>query len=129
MRDPAEVEVDGGVVLHRVEQARDTPDDVISDWLQAQAYTDQPIGRTILGPTERVSAFSRDDLKLFIADHYGPEQMILSSARAVAHDNIVQLAPSPSGHLHHTKRYPVERPPCRGGASRTTRGYTQLLYV
>ena len=66
--DPSEVEVERGVILQEIGQALDTPDDVIFDWLQEQAYPDQPIGRTILGPSERVSAFSRDDLQRFIAD-------------------------------------------------------------
>src|SRR5210317_2354170 len=90
--DPREIEIERGVILQEIGQALDTPDDVIFDWLQEQAYPDQPLGRTILGPSERVSSFSRDDLQSFIADHYGPEQMILAAAGAVNHDEIVKLA-------------------------------------
>ncbi|MEL7154778.1 MAG: pitrilysin family protein, partial [Pseudomonadota bacterium] len=73
-------------------QALDTPDDVIFDWLQEQAYPEQPLGRTILGPTERVSSFARADLSEFVSQHYGPDQMILTAAGAVDHDAIVRLA-------------------------------------
>ena len=60
--DDAEIEVERGVILQEIGQALDTPDDVIFDWLQEQAYPDQAIGRTILGPAERVSNFNRTDL-------------------------------------------------------------------
>jgi predicted Zn-dependent peptidase len=97
--DPAEIEVERGVILQEIGQALDTPDDVIFDWLQERAYPEQPLGRTILGPTERVSQFARHDLSEFVADHYGPERMILSAAGAVDHDTIVGTAEALFGHL------------------------------
>ena len=90
--DPNEIEIERGVILQEIGQALDTPDDVIFDWLQEQAYPQQALGRTILGPTERVSAFSRDDLSTFVGEHYGPDQMILSAAGAVDHDVLCRLA-------------------------------------
>jgi len=86
--DPREIEVERGVILQEIGQANDTPDDVIFDWLQEASYRDQPLGRTILGPTERVSAFSRDDLASFVSEHYCPGQMILAAAGAVDHDQL-----------------------------------------
>ena len=53
--DPREIEIERGVILQEIGQSLDTPDDVVFDWLQEAAYPNQPIGRTILGPTERVS--------------------------------------------------------------------------
>ncbi len=97
--DPSEIEIERGVILQEIGQALDTPDDVIFDWLQESAYPRQPLGRTILGPTERVSAFARHDLSDFVAEHYGPERMILSAAGAVDHDVIVRTAERLFGHL------------------------------
>ncbi|MBK1636833.1 M16 family metallopeptidase [Rhodovulum adriaticum] len=97
--DPAEIEVERGVILQEIGQVLDTPDDVIFDWLQEVAFPDQPLGRTILGPAERVSGFSRDDLFAFVRRHYTPDRMILSAAGAVDHDEIVRLAESLFGHL------------------------------
>lgn len=90
--DKSEIEVERGVILQEIGQALDTPDDVIFDWLQEQAYPNQPMGRTILGPTERVANFSREDLTGFIDQHYGPEQMILAAAGAVDHDALCEMA-------------------------------------
>ncbi|MCB1350182.1 MAG: insulinase family protein, partial [Maritimibacter sp.] len=54
--DPSEIEIERGVILQEIGQALDTPDDIIFDWLQEAAFPDQPMGRTILGPAERVRA-------------------------------------------------------------------------
>ena len=97
--DQREIEVERGVILQEIGQSLDTPDDVIFDWLQEAAYPDQAIGRTILGPAERVSSFGRTDLAGFVAEHYGPGQMILAAAGAVDHDRLVTLAERGFGHL------------------------------
>ena len=97
--DENEIEVERGVILQEIGQALDTPDDVIFDWLQEEAYPNQPLGRTILGPSERVRHFSREDLSGFVEEHYGPGQMILSAAGAVDHDAIVREAEKLFGHM------------------------------
>lgn len=90
--EPREIEVERGVILQEIGQMLDTPDDVIFEWLQETAYPGQPMGRSILGTTERVSAFAGDDLRGFVASHYHPGQMILAAAGAVDHDAIVEQA-------------------------------------
>jgi predicted Zn-dependent peptidase len=80
---PTEIEVERGVILQEIGQAADTPDDIIFDWLQEEAFPDQPLGRTILGPAERVRGFTRGDFDRFVAEHYGPSEMILSAAGGV----------------------------------------------
>lgn len=80
------------MILSEIGQSLDTPDDIVFDWLQEAAYPDQAIGRTILGPAERVKSFNRGDFAGFVSEHYGPDQMILSAAGAVDHDQIVKLA-------------------------------------
>ncbi|CUH64187.1 Protease 3 precursor [Thalassovita gelatinovora] len=94
-----EIEIERGVILQEIGQALDTPDDVIFDWLQEQAYPGQALGRTILGPAEKVSSFTREDLARFVAEQYGPGQMILSAAGAVDHDALVREAEKLFGHL------------------------------
>ena len=97
--DESEIEVERGVILQEIGQAMDTPDDIIFDWLQEASYPGQALGRTILGPTERVSEFGRADLSRFISEHYGPRQMVLSAAGAIDHDEILKLAERHFGHL------------------------------
>lgn len=127
--DPAEIEVERGVILQEIGQARDTPDDVIFDWLQEESYRDQPLGRTILGPTERVSNFSRDDLSGFIGEHYGPGQMILSAAGAVDHDALVRTAEAMFGHMKPTPDYTVLPARFVGGEIRQSKPLEQAHFA
>jgi predicted Zn-dependent peptidase len=90
--DQREIEVERNVILQEIGQTLDTPDDIIFDWLQEAAYPDQAMGRTILGPAEKVSHFGREDLARFVGEHYGPDQMILAAAGDVDHAAIVKQA-------------------------------------
>ena len=97
--DAREVEIERGVILQEIGQSHDTPDDVVFDWLQETAFPNQALGRTILGPEERVKNFSRNDLISFVKTHYRPEQMILAAAGGLDHDEILKQAESTFGHL------------------------------
>ena len=127
--DPAEIEIERGVILQEIGQAFDTPDDVIFDWLQEESYRDQPLGRTILGPSERVRAFSREDLSGFVNEHYGPGQMILSAAGAVDHDSLVELAGRYFGDM--TARDGLQATPARftGGEARRAKALEQAHFA
>lgn len=127
--DPAELEVERGVILQEIGQSLDTPDDVIFDWLQEAAYPGQPLGRTILGPSDQVSRFSRSDLQGFVGEHYGPDRMILSAAGAVDHDAIVQFAEKVFGHL--PKATPEDAQPGQffGGERREIKNLEQAHFA
>ncbi|WP_375254302.1 M16 family metallopeptidase [Yoonia sp.] len=129
--DPAEIEVERGVILQEIGQTHDTPDDIIFDWLQEVAYPDQALGRTILGAAERVSSFSRDDLQGFVGEHYGPNQMILSAAGAIDHDAIVAQAEALFGHLPNVARAPELLQPAQfgGGERRQNKNLEQVHFA
>ena len=123
--EEGEIEVERGVILQEIGQALDTPDDVIFDWLQEEAYAGQPMGRSILGPADRVSAFERTDLQHFVAERYGPGAMIVSAAGAVDHDEIVRLGERLFGHLEPRDAGPVEPARFTGGERRVVRPLEQ----
>jgi predicted Zn-dependent peptidase len=127
--DPHEIEVERHVILQEIGQALDTPDDIIFDWLQEAAYPDQAMGRTILGPSERVSAFGRDDLSGFVAEHYGPDRMILSAAGAVDHDEIVKQAEKIFGGLSSVGCPAVERARWHGSERREIKDLEQVHFA
>ncbi len=127
--DPNEIEVERGVILQEIGQAWDTPDDIIFDWLQAESYRDQPLGRTILGPSERVQAFSREDLSGFTAEHYGPGQMILAAAGAVDHDALVRLAEGYLGELAGKTALTPDQARFTGGESRQSKALEQAHFA
>ena len=97
--DKREVDVERGVILQEIGQTLDTPDDIVFDWLQETAYPEQSLGRSILGPSENISRFSRDDLSTFVSEHYSPDRMILSAAGGVNHETLCKLAEKAFGDL------------------------------
>jgi len=123
--DPKEIEVERHVILQEIGQALDTPDDVIFDWLQERAYPDQALGRTILGEMERVSNFAEDDLRTFVSEHYGPDQMILSAAGAVDHDTVVAQAEELFGSMVSRPFLTADDARFQGGESRQTKDLEQ----
>lgn len=127
--DAREIEVERGVILQEIGQSLDTPDDVIFDWLQEECYRDQPLGRTILGPAERVSSFSREDLQGFVGEHYGPGQMILAAAGAVDHDVLVRLAEQMFGHLRPKPQLAEEGATFTGGEMRQVKDLEQAHFA
>ncbi len=127
--DPREIEVERHVILQEIGQALDTPDDIIFDWLQEAAFPDQPLGRTILGPSERVSSFGQGDLRRFVAEHYGPNQMILSAAGAVDHEQIVRLAEQYFGDLAPVVLPPLSPAAWRGGERREVKELEQVHFA
>ncbi|MEL6206778.1 MAG: pitrilysin family protein [Pseudomonadota bacterium] len=121
-----EIEVERGVILQEIGQALDTPDDIIFDWLQEAAYPDQALGRTILGPAERVRGFSRTDLAGFVAEHYGPERLVLAAAGAVDPEAIVAQAERLFGHLDRRSPARSESAAFRGGEKRIVKPLEQV---
>ena len=89
--DETELAREQGVVIQEIGQTRDTPDDLIFDYLQEVCYPGQPMGWPILGTEKTVSALNRANLKNFMSSNYHANGMILAAAGAVDHANVVQL--------------------------------------
>jgi predicted Zn-dependent peptidase len=123
--DPAEIETERHVILQEIGQALDTPDDIIFDWLQEVSYPDQAFGRTILGPAAQVGGFRREDLTRFVAEHYGPDQMILSAAGGVDHDAIVAQARDTFGGLARVGNGVIQPAAFLGGERREVKDLEQ----
>ena len=127
--DPREVEVERHVILQEIGQAHDTPDDVIFDWLQETAFPDQPLGRTILGPSEKVSSFGVPDLSGFVKERYAPGNIIVSAAGAVDHDAIVRAAEAAFGHLAAHDGGATDPARFRGGERRVEKDLEQAHFA
>ena len=127
--DSAEVEIERGVILSEIGQSLDTPDDVIFDWLQEVSYPDQPLGRTILGPEERVRSFTRDDLHAFVKEQYTPDHMVLSAAGAVDHDQLVKMAEVAFGGLEQRATRVLQPAVYKGGEHRVIKDLEQAHFA
>jgi predicted Zn-dependent peptidase len=98
--EPAEIERERQVVLQELGQARDTPDDIVFDHLQAAIFKDQPMGWSILGEEKTVTRFDRAMLTDYMASQYRLEGMTLVASGAVEHGEILKLAEDKCGGLN-----------------------------
>ncbi|HEY5723248.1 MAG TPA: pitrilysin family protein [Allosphingosinicella sp.] len=94
-----ELEREKQVVLQELGEARDTPSDLIFEELQAAAFTDQPLGRSILGSEESIEAIAVEDLHAWRETQYRGGTLSLVAAGKVDHDQLVALAEKHLGAL------------------------------
>ncbi|MFN3946265.1 MAG: M16 family metallopeptidase [Allosphingosinicella sp.] len=87
-----ELEREKDVVLQELGEARDTPNDIIFDDLQAAAFADQPLGRSVLGEEPSIEAITVDDLHDWRRGQYRAGSLSLVAAGKVDHDRLVELA-------------------------------------
>jgi predicted Zn-dependent peptidase len=87
--DPVELEREQHVIAQEIGAAEDAPDDIVFDHLQAIAFPDQPVGRSILGTRESVYGFKPDHLRAYLARNYRAPDMVVIATGAVKHDQVV----------------------------------------
>ncbi len=85
-----EIAREKNVIIQEINQAFDTPDDVVFDLFQGLACPNHSLGRPILGTAERVAGFSRNDLQNFMGRHYVAENIVISAAGNVNHDDLLR---------------------------------------
>ena len=127
--DKREIEVERNVILQEIGQSLDTPDDIIFDWLQEVSYPDQPLGRSILGPAERVSNFKKQDLSRFVKENYSPDNMILAAAGSVNHDSLVRQCEEIFGKLVKRKQKRLLAGEFAGGEVRHVKDLEQAHFA
>jgi predicted Zn-dependent peptidase len=87
--DDDELERERDVILQEIAAANDTPDDLVFELLQAQAFGDHPVGRPILGTAQCVSAHSAEALMAYRANHYSAGRMVVAAAGSIDHAALV----------------------------------------
>lgn len=89
--DAGELEKEKGVVLEEISMSEDTPEDLVHELLMLAHYGDQPVARPILGTEDRISAYTRDDLKNYWQSMYRPDRCVFSIAGSYEWDQVLDL--------------------------------------
>jgi len=90
--DADETEREKQVVLQELGEARDTPDDIVFDHLQAAAFPGQALGRSILGTDASIASLGPATLRDWLGGMYRAGSCVLVAAGAVEHEELVTLA-------------------------------------
>jgi len=105
--DGEELAREKGVVLEEIRQREDDPGDFVHEVFLNDRWGQHPLGKPIIGTSESVSSFERDDLVAYMDRRYTGGNLILSIAGHVDPDAVVELAEHYLGNV----KPGAERPP------------------
>ncbi len=86
---PNEVERERGVIIEELNMTNDQPDAYADMLIDEALWPDQAMGRDIGGTKESVGAISRQALADYHASQYVPNNVVVSVAGNIAHDEVV----------------------------------------
>lgn len=121
-----ELEREKNVIVQEIGAVMDTPDDLVFDLFQEQAFPGQSVGRSILGTPETVRAFSRDQLGAYLGRTYRGPRMVVAGAGAVEHDRLVEEASGRLGVVAPSSKPELAAARYGGGTSLTSRDLEQV---
>ncbi len=86
-----EIERERKVILQEIKMRDDTPDEFIHDRFHQNFWKGHTLGYSILGSEETISALSRDAIIGYKQSRYRPQDIIVSAAGNVDHQELVEL--------------------------------------
>lgn len=89
--EPDDVEAEREVILDEIAMHDDDPDDAVHNLFAEQAWGRSPLGRSIAGTADSISALGRETIARFYRRHYRPERMVVSAAGNIEHRHLVRL--------------------------------------
>lgn len=87
--DPEEFETERGVILEELAMADDDPGDLVNERFFEAVLGEHPLGRPIGGSAESIREVSRDAVVEHYRSNYRPQDLVITAAGAVPHDELV----------------------------------------
>ncbi|MCB8815571.1 M16 family metallopeptidase [Desulfosporosinus shakirovi] len=92
--DEKEIEKEKNVVIEEIKMYEDSPDELIHDVFSEYVWNDHPLGKPILGTEESIRSLSREKIMQFLTEHYAPDNVVISVAGKIKHEDVVaKLSP------------------------------------
>jgi predicted Zn-dependent peptidase len=86
-----EIERERPVIFQEISMVEDNPEEYVHVLSSNAYWGDNPLGRSILGTRENISAFDSNAVKSFFKRFYQPEHILISVAGNVEHQQILEL--------------------------------------
>jgi predicted Zn-dependent peptidase len=86
-----EMDKEKDVVIEEINSYLDNPAELIFDDFEELIFSNQPIGRNILGTPESVRSFTRNDISAFISNNFDTRQMVFCSVGNIPEEKILRL--------------------------------------
>ncbi|MDX1974771.1 MAG: pitrilysin family protein [Rickettsiales bacterium] len=88
-----------GAVRSEILQDHDDPSAVGMELIYKKLFPNHPLGAPIIGTSKSVSSFTPDDLKTFVKKHYRPDNIVVSAAGNIDHEEFVAMVSKHFGQM------------------------------
>ncbi len=97
--DPEETARERKVVLEEIKRRDDDPEDIVHDLFAEALFGSHPLGLPVIGTAERVASFTPENLREFLAQNGGPENLVVAATGNLEHARVVGLIEETLGDL------------------------------
>ena len=87
-----QIERERNVILEEMAMYRDSPEDALQDEFDAVVFRNHPLGYNILGTSDSVGSFHRQDFQNFIKENIDTSRIVFSSVGNMPFDKVVKIA-------------------------------------
>lgn len=117
------------VILQEIAHVQDNPDEFIHEKFYSSAYENQALGRSILGTHDSLAKFDREHFSNYVDKHYNAENIYLSVAGNISHEQVVEFAKKLFCSLKNKQNSHFEKVRYTGGHSFITKDLEQTTLV
>jgi predicted Zn-dependent peptidase len=103
-------DMEKNVILEEIALYKDRPQFTVIDETRATYYKDHPLGQSVLGTTESISALSRDQMHGYWSRRYAPNNLVLAMTGAIDWDGALRQLKRATGSWRPAET-PREAPP------------------
>jgi len=87
--DPQDIDRERQVILQEISMVDDSPDEHIHELFNRLFWIDHPLGMSVLGTGETVSAISKKEILDYIKRFYTPDRIIIAAAGNIDHEAVI----------------------------------------
>jgi predicted Zn-dependent peptidase len=89
--DEDDIKKEFSVITQEIAAGKDSPDDLAYEKFYELAYDKHPLGRSILGTKKNISNFDKTAFQKYMAKHYTTDNIFISIAGNIEHNEAVKL--------------------------------------
>ncbi len=89
--DPVDFKKEKKVIIEEINEAEDTPSDLIFDLFMETLWKNQTLGKPILGTVESIKRIKRKNLLVYFKHNYIPPKMVVCASGNLSHKKLVKM--------------------------------------
>lgn len=106
-----DIEKEKSIINEEIKMVEDTPSDYIHEIFSKNVWGEDGLGQPVLGRSETIDTFTRDDLINHIGKYYGPENIITACSGNFSEDNFIKYLNRSVGKLRRDSEKRTESAP------------------